>query len=140
MSTHKVIKELLDENLIGAKKEIEDLLYEKLGEHLNEAYDELAPTLLGEAKKKKGKKKKSGKKGKKPDFLDQDEDGDTEESWTDAEEDKKEKGMKEEADPKALRPNAAPTDEPGDLTHTKKKILAALGKEKGSSNSGTGAY
>ena len=62
MSTHKIIKELLDENLIGAKKEIEDLLYSKLGDHLNEMYVELAPTLLGE-KKGHGKAKKKDHDG-----------------------------------------------------------------------------
>jgi hypothetical protein len=46
MSTQKIIKELLDENLIGAKKEIEDILYAKLGEKLTEAYKEIAPTII----------------------------------------------------------------------------------------------
>tara|TARA_R110002051_G_scaffold310253_1_gene383273 strand:- start:3487 stop:4035 length:549 start_codon:yes stop_codon:yes gene_type:complete len=46
MDTQKIIKELLDENLIGAKKEIEDVLYSKLGEKLTESYKNIAPTLL----------------------------------------------------------------------------------------------
>ena len=56
----------MDENLIGAKKEIETILYDKLGETLNEKYKDLAPTLLE-------------KKKRKPDFLDFDGDGDKEE-------------------------------------------------------------
>ena len=88
MSTEKIIKELLDENLIGAKKEIQDVLYSKLGEHLNEVYREVAPDMLNEGKKKKKKKKK---KGAKPDFLDLDGDGNKEESMKDAAEDAKEK-------------------------------------------------
>lgn len=87
MSTEKIIKELLDENLIGAKKEIQDVLYSKLGEHLNEVYREVAPDMLNEGKKKKKKKKK----GAKPDFLDLDGDGNKEESMKDAAEDAKEK-------------------------------------------------
>ena len=68
MSTEKIIKELLDENLIGAKKEIQDVLYSKLGEHLNEVYREVAPDMLNEGKKKKKKKK--------ADKADKDYDGD----------------------------------------------------------------
>ena len=71
MSTEKIIKELLDENLIGAKKEIQDVLYSKLGEHLNEVYREVAPDMLNEAKKKKKKKKAD-----KADKADKDYDGD----------------------------------------------------------------
>lgn len=51
MSTHKIITELLDENMIGAKKQISDTLYEKLGEHLNAIYKDIAPTLISEKKK-----------------------------------------------------------------------------------------
>jgi len=46
MNTQKIVKELLDENLIGAKKEIEDTLYAKLGEKLTEAYKDIAPSLI----------------------------------------------------------------------------------------------
>ena len=46
MSTQNIIKEILDENLLGAKKEIEDVLYAKLGERLTEAYKEIAPSIL----------------------------------------------------------------------------------------------
>ena len=56
MTTEKIIKELLDDNLIGAKKEIEEALYSKLGEHLQEMYKEVAPDLINEGKKKKKKK------------------------------------------------------------------------------------
>ncbi len=145
MSTHKIIKELIDENLIGAKNEIHDLLYEKLGNHLNEMYVDIAPTLLGE--------KKKHKKGKgKPDFLDFDKDGDKEESMKSALKDKE--SVKEEYDeeePKGeggktpqgadnLRPDGAPKDEPGDLSKKKKEILAAMAKAGGAANSGTDAY
>ena len=146
MSTNKIIKELIDENLIGAKKEINDLLYEKLGNHLNEMYVDIAPTLLGE--------KKKHKKGKgKPDFLDFDGDGDKEESMKSA---LKDKSVKEDYDedgeePKGeggkspqgadnLRPDGAPKDEPGDLSKKKKAILAAMGNGGGAANSGTDAY
>tara|TARA_Y100001938_G_scaffold148601_1_gene232784 strand:+ start:142 stop:558 length:417 start_codon:yes stop_codon:yes gene_type:complete len=115
MSTNNVIKHLLDENLIGAKKEIEELLYSKLGEQLQEKYMELAPSLV-EAKKKK----------KKPDFLDFDKDGDEEESMTkaldDKEEDKKKKKKTNEDRTPAqdtLRPGGAGKDEPGDLSKRK---------------------
>lgn len=57
MSTQKIIKELLDENLIGAKKEIQEALYNRLGEHLNEVYRDVAPDMITEGKKKKKKKK-----------------------------------------------------------------------------------
>jgi len=159
MSTHKIIRELLDENLIGAKKEIEDVLYIKLGEHLDEMYAEVAPELLGEAKKKhkkhkKGKKHNTGKKqneDEKPDFLDADGDGDEDESWKDAEEDKKkkkskikeaiERAMSEQADTtpagKSLQPGGM-KDEPGDIsTKTDKKAEKGASK---AANSGIGAY
>ena len=55
MKTQKIIKELLDENLIGAKQEIMDLLYEKMSERLSEAYVDIAPTLVSEGKKKHDK-------------------------------------------------------------------------------------
>jgi len=146
MSTHKIIKELLDENLIGAKNEIEDLLYSKLGDHLNEMYVELSPTLLGEKKKHK------------PDFLDFDEDGNKKESMKKAIKDKKEmkemygngeasdetttKGDKTPQGSDNLRPDGAPKDEPGDLSKKKKQILNAIGKGGvgGPTNTGTDAY
>ena len=150
MSTQKIIKELLDEDLIGAKKEIEDLLYEKLGDHLNETYVELAPTLLGEGKKKKKKKKK---KGSKPDFLDLDGDGDEDESMKKAAKDKEMKedydeegedteSSRQDASPAAatLRPGGAVRDEPGDLSKKKKEILAAIGKAGGANTAGTDGY
>jgi hypothetical protein len=84
MSTQKIIKELLDENLIGAKKEIHETLYEKLGVHLNEMYKDIAPDLITEAKKKKHKK------GHKPDFLDLDKDGNKKEPMKKAAEEAKE--------------------------------------------------
>jgi len=73
MTTEKIIKELLDDNLIGAKKEIEEALYSKLGEHLQEMYKEVAPDLINEGKKKKKKKddeeeEKEGTSGKKEDM------------------------------------------------------------------------
>jgi len=46
MNTQKIVKELLDENLIGAKKEIEDALYAKLGEKLTESYKDIAPSII----------------------------------------------------------------------------------------------
>ena len=46
LDTQKIIKELLDENLIGAKKEIEDALYAKLGEKLTESYKNIAPSII----------------------------------------------------------------------------------------------
>jgi DNA mismatch repair ATPase MutL len=117
MSTNNVIKHLLDENLIGAKKEIEELLYSKLGEQLQEKYMELAPSLV-EAKKKK-----------RPDFLDFDDDGDEKESMTqaldDEEEDKKKKKKKKKTNEDrtpaqdTLRPGGAGKDEPGDLSKRK---------------------
>ncbi len=74
MSTEKIIKELLDDNLIGAKREIEESLYSKLGEKLQEVYKEVAPNLISEGKKKKKKKKddeeeeEKGTAGKKEDM------------------------------------------------------------------------
>lgn len=88
MSTQKIIKELLDENLIGAKKEIHETLYEKLGVHLNEMYKDIAPDLITEAKKKKNKK--GHKKGHKPDFLDLNKNGNKEEPMKNAAEEAKE--------------------------------------------------
>lgn len=168
MSTHKIIKELLDENLIAAKREIEEALYEKLGEHLNEMYVDIAPTLLGEAKKSKKKKKKK-KNGARPDFLDLDGDGDTEEpmkrasrqmkeDYDEMEEDETEEedddteeegnnpGMKSKMQAGAassaaatLRPGGAPRDEPGDLSQRKAQIMSAIGNSS-AANTGTDAY
>jgi len=50
MKTEKVIAELLDENLIGAKREITDILYTKMAEKLTDVYEEIAPSILGEKK------------------------------------------------------------------------------------------
>ena len=140
MSTHKIIKELIDENLIGAKKEINDILYEKLGNHLNEMYVEIAPTLLGEKKNR-------------PDFLDFDEDGNKKESMKKALKDKDVKEDYDEEDKDTtsdggkspqgadnLRPDGAGKDEPGDLSKKKRAILAAMSKSGGSPNLGTDAY
>jgi len=107
MSTQKIIKELLDENLIGAKKEIQETLYQKLGQHLNEIYKEVAPEMISEGKKKNKKSykksdekcKECGKKdcdceskeGEKPDFLDLDGDKNKEEPMKDAAKDAKDK-------------------------------------------------
>ena len=70
MSTHKIITELLDENMIGAKKQISDTLYEKLGEHLNAIYKDIAPTLISEKKKshKEDEEEEEGTPGKKQDM------------------------------------------------------------------------
>ncbi len=68
MSTHKIITELLDENMIGAKKQISDTLYEKLGEHLNAFYKDIAPTLISEKKKSHDDDEEEGTPGKKEDM------------------------------------------------------------------------
>lgn len=140
MSTHKIIKELLDENLIGAKKEIEDLLYEKLGDHLNEMYTEIAPTLLGEGKKKKKKAKKDydgdgevessedewkGSRDKAIKSNMKNEEYDEENEVEEDEEDENE-GASSAVGTKTkkagtsaastLRPGGAPRDEPGDIS------------------------
>jgi hypothetical protein len=75
MSTHKIITELLDENMIGAKKEIFDTLYEKLGEHLNAFYKDIAPTLISE-KKKSHKDEEDEEEGTPAKKEDMDGDGD----------------------------------------------------------------
>ena len=108
----------MDENLIGAKKEIETILYDKLGETLNEKYKDLAPTLLE-------------KKKRKPDFLDFDSDGDEDEDMVDALDDeykKKKKKTNEDSTPaqETLRPNGAGKDEPGDIS---KKKAVKVGTE-----------
>ena len=113
MSTSTIIKELIDENLIGAKKEIEDLLYAKLGEHLHEKYTEIAPTLLEK------KKKKLDPVGDEDADIDNDGDEDDDDKYLGKRREaiaRAIKMRKEDADPNVLRPNAAGKDEPGDLS------------------------
>ena len=144
MSTHKIIKELLDENLIGAKKEIEDILYEKLGEHLNEMYTEIAPSLLDEGKKKK-KKEKMDPVGEEDDDVDNDGDSDESDNYIKKRRAAIEKAVSkrkktnEDADPGVLAPGVAPTDEPGDISKKKNKEKKDAVVASGS-NMGTGEY
>ena len=140
MSTHKIIKELLDENLIGAKKEIEDILYEKLGEHLNEMYMEIAPSIIGESKKK------MDPVGEEDEDVNNDGKVNTGDDVIMSRRKKiskaiaKRKKTNEEANPAVLAPHAAPTDEPGDISKKKNKKEKSSKLAASSVNSGTGAY
>ena len=72
-----VINSVLNEDLVQAKSKLQEILNDKLSNIMNEKFEEYAPTIF-EAK------------GAKPDFLDLDKDGNTEESMKDAAEDAKE--------------------------------------------------
>tara|TARA_Y100001972_G_C7644883_1_gene324037 strand:+ start:1127 stop:1594 length:468 start_codon:yes stop_codon:yes gene_type:complete len=127
MKTQKIIKELLDENLLGAKNEILDVLYHKMAEKLGEKYMEIAPTLVGgptldsdELQEKKGKDHDGDGDIDSDDYLaakdkaikaNMEKDGDDDD---DDDDDKKKdkKKMKEEADPQVLRPFVTPDDRP----------------------------
>jgi hypothetical protein len=74
MSNEKVnsfVKMVIEENLVDAQVTLKEYLNEKLTEILNEKFEEYAPTIFEE-------------KGAKPDFLDLDKDGNTEEPMRDA--------------------------------------------------------
>jgi len=74
MSNEKVqsfIRMVVEENLVQAQSTLKGYLNEKLTEILNEKFEEYAPTIFEE-------------KGAKPDFLDLDKDGNTEEPMKDA--------------------------------------------------------
>ena len=57
-----IIQSIIDENLIDAKRETQAYLNDILSESLNEKFQEIAPTIIGEEKRKKGTYRKKGKK------------------------------------------------------------------------------
>jgi len=60
-----IIQNIIDENLIDAKRETQAYLNDILSESLKDKYQEIAPTIIGEEKREKGSYGKKGKKGKK---------------------------------------------------------------------------
>lgn len=72
-----LINSILNEDLVQAKFKIQELLNKKLSDSMETRFEEYAPTIFES-------------KGEKPDFLDLDGDGNTEESMKDAAEDAKE--------------------------------------------------
>ena len=120
MKTKKIIKELLDENLLGAKNEILDVLYHKMAEQLGEKYMELAPTLVGkpalnsdELQEKKGKDHDGDGNIDSDDYLAAKDKAIKDNMKKDGDDDDKKdnkKKMKEEADPQVLRPFVTPDD------------------------------
>jgi len=61
-----IIQSIIDENLIDAKRETQAYLNDILSESLNEKFQEIAPTIIGEEKRKKGTYRSyHHKKGKK---------------------------------------------------------------------------
>ena len=54
-----IIQSIIDENLIDAKRETQAYLNDILSESLKEKFEEVAPTVIGEEKKKKKGKKHS---------------------------------------------------------------------------------
>lgn len=81
-NSREIFKALIQEDIVSAKKLINESLFSKLGNALEEKLADYGPSLFNEAYKLKGKnnkveadKKGKSKKGSKPDFLDLDKDG-----------------------------------------------------------------
>ena len=95
-NSRDILNTLVSENLVEAKKLINEALFARLGNSLEEKLVDYAPSVFNEAYQLKGKNKKETdkkgkvKKGSKPDFLDLDKDGDTEEPMKNAAEEVKE--------------------------------------------------
>ena len=125
---YKIIESLIDEDLISAKKEIENALYSKINDKLEEKYSGVAPEVF-EAKKdddvdideKKAKKKKLDPVGKEDEDIDNDGDADDSDEYLSKRRENIAKAMisrnkkvkkqtNEEADTGKLKPNAAPHD------------------------------
>lgn len=89
-NSRDILNTLVSENLVEAKKLINEALFARLGNSLEEKLVEYAPSVFNEAYQLKGKNKKETdkkgkvKKGSKPDFLDLDKDGNTEEPMKNA--------------------------------------------------------
>ena len=89
-NSRDILNALVSENVVEAKKLINEALFARLGNSLEEKLVDYAPTVFNEAYQLKGKNKKETdkkgkvKKGSKPDFLDLDKDGDTEEPMKNA--------------------------------------------------------
>ena len=101
-NSRDILNTLVSENLVEAKKLINEALFARLGNSLEEKLVEYAPSVFNEAYQLKGKNKKETdkkgkvKKGSKPDFLDLDKDGNTEEPMKNAAKEAKE--VKESAE------------------------------------------
>lgn len=84
-NSRDILNALVSENVVEAKKLINEALFARLGNSLEEKLVDYAPTVFNEAYQLKGKNKKETdkkgrvKKGSKPDFLDLDKDGNKEE-------------------------------------------------------------
>lgn len=84
-NSRDILNALVSENVVEAKKLINESLFARLGNALEEKLVDYAPTVFNEAYQLKGKEKKETdkkgkvKKGSKPDFLDLDKDGDKKE-------------------------------------------------------------
>ena len=89
-NSRDILNTLVSENLVEAKKLINEALFARLGNSLEEKLVDYAPSVFNEAYQLKGKNKKETdkkgkvKKGSKPDFLDLDKDGNTEEPMKNA--------------------------------------------------------
>ena len=89
-NSRDILNTLVSENLVEAKKLINEALFARLGNSLEEKLVEYAPSVFNEAYQLKGKNKKETdkkgkvKKGSKPDFLDLDKDGNKEEPMKNA--------------------------------------------------------
>lgn len=89
-NSRDILNTLVSENLVEAKKLINEALFARLGNSLEEKLVEYAPSVFNEAYQLKGKNKKETdkkgrvKKGSKPDFLDLDKDGNREEPMKNA--------------------------------------------------------
>jgi hypothetical protein len=86
-NSREILNALIQEDIVSAKKLINESLFSKLGNALEEKLSEYGPSVFNEAYKLKGKnnkveadKKGKSKKGSKPDFLDLDKDGNRKES------------------------------------------------------------
>ncbi len=127
---YKILEDLLDEDLISAKKEIEKALYNKIGEKLDTKYSGVAPEVF-EAKhdsddnedidEKKKRKRKLDPVGKEDEDIDNDGDADDTDEYLSkrratiakamiSRNKKVKKQTNEDADPGKLKPNAGTAD------------------------------